>query len=151
MMKFISNPNHVRPHPTGGTDGGERRVSQFGSEHGGARLTLLVMLLVIATAIYGITTYAPVAYKAAEYKDLMQSKVDQAAAFGYTGEWVGSQLRATSAEYDIPPNAVITAMQKDGRLEATVRYSRPVMLPGYTYNYEFDHSVRSSNFLVTSR
>ncbi len=151
MKKFTLNPNYVHSFAAGEAEGSHCCNSPYGSEHGGARLSLLVMLLVIAAIAYGISTYAPVAYKAAEYKDLMQSKVDQAAAFGYTGEWVGSQLRATSVEYGIPPDAIITAIQKDGRLEASVRYTRPIVLPGYIYNYEFDHNVRSSNFLAASR
>lgn len=115
------------------------------SERGGARLNFLIVLFVITVVGYGIANYAPVAYKAAEYKSEMQAKVDQAAAFGYTGEWVSTQLRASAAEYDVPPDAAITAQVKNGRMEADVIYVRPIPLPGFIYNYKFEHTARSTN------
>lgn len=120
-------------------------VSQSDSERGGARLNLLIVLFVITVIGYGSANYAPVAYKAAEYKAVMQSKVDQAAAFGHTGEWVSTQLRASATEYDVPQDATVTAGIKDGRMVATVSYVRPIPLPGVIYNYEFEHTARSAN------
>ena len=120
-------------------------IVRFDCERGGARLNFLIVLFIITVIGYGIANYAPVAYKAAEYKSEMQSKVDQAAAFGYTGEWVSTQLRASATEYDVPPNAEITARLKDGRMEVEVTYVRPIPLPGFIYNYEFEHTARSTN------
>lgn len=125
-------------------------AARVNSERGGASLKMLIVLFVIAVGVYGIANYAPVAYESTEYKDVMQSKVDQAVAFGYTGEWVTSQLRANAAEFGVPPEAVITAVQKNGRMEAAVRYTRPIPLPGFTYKYEFDHTARSTNALNNS-
>lgn len=122
-------------------------VIQPDSERGGARLNLLIVLFVITVIGYGIANYAPVAYKAAEYKAVMQSKVDQASAFGYTGEWVGTQLRASASEYDVPQDATVTAGLKDGRMVVTVNYVRPIPLPGFIYNYEFEHTARSANLV----
>lgn len=123
---------------------------RFDSEQGGARLNLLIVLFVISVAAYSVSTYAPVAYQSTEYKDVMQSKVDQAAAFGYTSEWVGTQLRASAVSYGVPKDAVITAAQKNGRMEAVVRYTRPIPMPGFIYNYEFDYTARSSNVMNNS-
>lgn len=116
------------------------------SERGGARLSMLLTLFAVTVVGYGISSYAPVAYRAAEYKDEMQKKVDQAAAANQTGEWVGTQLRAAAHDYDIPADAKITASVRDGRIEAAVRYTRPIALPGFIYEYEFEHTARSSLF-----
>lgn len=116
------------------------------SEQGGARLNLLIVLFLITVAGYGVANSLPVYYQTLEYKDVMQSKVDQAAAYGHTGEWVSTQLRAEAIDYGVPPDAVITTNQRDGRVEAAVKYSRPIPLPGYIYNYKFDHTARSSTF-----
>lgn len=142
MMKFIFD--YCRRAPAAVT---RPSSPPFASEHGGARLNFLIVVFVIAVVGYGVMNYAPVAYKSLEYKDVMQSKVDQAVAFGHTGEWVRAQLRATANEYDVPPEAVIAVAQKNGRMEAVVRYTRPVPMPGFIYNYEFDHTARSSNML----
>lgn len=116
------------------------------SERGGARLSMLMTVLVVAAIGYGISTYAPIAYRAAEYKDEMQKKVDQAAAANQSGEWVSAQLRAAAHDYDIPADAQITTSLRNGRIEAAVRYTRPIPLPGYIYDYEFEHTARSSAF-----
>lgn len=116
------------------------------SQRGGARLSLLLTLLAVAVVGYGVSSYAPVAYRAAEYKDEMQKRVDQAAAYGYTGEWVDTQLRLAARDYDLPTDAKITTAVRDGRIEAQVSYTRPVALPGFVYEYEFDHTARSGTF-----
>lgn len=122
-------------------------INYLDSEHGGTRLNLLIVVFIISVIGYGVASYAPTVYKAMEYKDVMQSKVDQAAAFGRTGEWVSAQLRASAAEYDVPPDASITAGVRDRRMVAVVQYTQPIVLPGIVYDYEFEHTVRSTNIL----
>ena len=92
--------------------------------------------------------YVPVAYHANVYKDLMQHYADVAVAQGYPPSWAAEQLMKSAPEYDIPTNAVITPAQRDGRVEVRVQYVKPIEFPGYTYNYEFDHTVKSTAFLT---
>jgi hypothetical protein len=67
---------------------------------------------------------------------------------GQGEEWVRTQLRAGGNDYGVPPSAMIEASRSgEGRIQARVRYTRPVSLPGYTYDYHFDHSVKSGQFL----
>jgi len=47
----------------------------------------------------------------------------------------------------VPPDAVIMPTQRDNRVEVTVQFVRPIELPGYTYNYDFDHTAKSTQFL----
>ena len=119
------------------------------NERGGARLKFLIFVVVVAVVGIAGYVYIPVAYQAYLYKDLMQHYVDVAAAQGYQPSWVSDQLTKSEAEYDVPKNAVITPVQRDGRIEARVQFTRDLEFPGYTYQYEFDHTARSTPFIST--
>ncbi|MFN2455707.1 MAG: hypothetical protein ABR577_15965 [Pyrinomonadaceae bacterium] len=116
-------------------------------ERGGARLKFLITIVVLALVGYSASQYVPVAIHAYQYKDMMQQTVDRA-AFGQSSDWVIGQLRASASEYDVPPDAVITAMQQDGRMAARVQFVRPISFPGYVYKYNFDQTVKSGQFLT---
>jgi hypothetical protein len=118
------------------------------SERGGARLKLIIFLVIFAIVVYAGYLYLPVAVDAYYFKDVMQNKVDMAAAQGYDSTWVKDQLTRIEPDYHVPPEAVITVGQKENRIEAHVHYTRPISIPGYTYNYEFDHTALSGTFLT---
>jgi hypothetical protein len=121
------------------------------SEMGSARLKFLVAMTIIIGGGYLGYQYIPVAFQAYQYKDLMQHYTEVAGAQGYKPGWAADQLAKSAVEYQIPPNLSITPGQKEGRVEVRVQYSVPIeMLPGglWTYNYEFDHTARSTAFLV---
>jgi hypothetical protein len=118
------------------------------NERGSARLNFLLVILVVASVGYAGYLYIPVAYDAYLFKDLMQHDADVAASNGYQPVWVSDQLKKSLAEYNIPANAVISSVAKDGRIEVRVQYSRVVPFPGYPYVYEFDDTVKSTAFLV---
>jgi hypothetical protein len=108
---------------------------------------LIVMTLLVAGAYAGYI-YIPVAYRAYSYKDLMQHYADVAVTQSYPPKWVGEQLMKSAPEYEVPKNAIITPAQRDNRVEVRVQYSLPLEFPGYTYTYEFDHTVKSTAFLA---
>jgi hypothetical protein len=118
------------------------------SERGAARLKLLIFLLVVGGIGYIGYLYVPIAYQAYVFKDWMQHTVDVAIAAGYPPAWVNDQLKKSLPEYDIPPEAVITPLTRDNRIEVRVQYTRTIEFPGYTYQYEFDHTARSTAFLT---
>ena len=117
-------------------------------ERGSATLKFLIVMALIGSCAYGGYLYVPVAFHANVYKDLMQHYVDVAATQGYKPQWVAEQLMKSAAEYDVPPDAVYTPLMRDDRVEIRVQYVRPIEFPGYTYNYEFDHTVKSTAFLT---
>ena len=117
-------------------------------ERGGARLNFVLVAVAIALAGYSAYNYAPVAYDAFLFKDFMQETVNKAAyPPGQTNDWVTQQLRAAAKDYDLPPDMRVNVQKEEGHITARVQWSRPVQLPGYTYDYKFDHTARSSGFI----
>ncbi|HYP53783.1 MAG TPA: hypothetical protein VEQ42_09610 [Pyrinomonadaceae bacterium] len=124
-----------------------RRACCRRGERGAGRFQLILVLAVIGVAAYAAYQYVPVAMHASTFKVFMQDTVDRGAASGQTAAWVEKQLKSGAAEYGVPETAVYKIESNNGRMQAGVRFTRPVSLPGYTYQYEFDHTVRSSTFL----
>lgn len=120
-------------------------------ELGGTRLNFLIVMAILAAIAYTGYLYVPVAYQAFLYKDLMQNKVDAAAALAYPPNWVFDQLTKSGPDYEVPPEAVITPMVENDRMQVRVQFSRPIEFPGYTYMYEFDHTAQSTQFLFKAR
>ena len=118
------------------------------SERGSANLKFVIVMALLGATAYAAYLYVPVAFQANAYKDLMQHYADVAAAQGFAPSWAGEQLMKSGAEYEVPVNAVITPVQRDNRIEVRVQFVREIAFPGYTYNYEFDHTVKSTAFLA---
>ena len=122
----------------------QQRIS---SERGGSRLKFLITMAIIGCVAYAGYLYVPVAYQAYLIKDLMQHNVDVAVSQGYAPTWVSEQLSKAGAEYGLPKDAVITPSQRDNRIEVRVQFSKPIEFPGYTYDYQFDHTAKSTAFV----
>lgn len=118
------------------------------SERGSARVKFILVILVIAVVAYIGYMYIPVAYQSYLFKDLMQHNADVASTQGYDPAWVRDQLKKAAPEYDVPPDALILPERKDNRMVITVQFTKPIAFPGYTYSYNFDHTVRSTAFLT---
>lgn len=116
-------------------------------ERGSANLKFLIVMAILISTAYAGYLYIPVAFQANTYKDTMQHYADVAATQGYPPQWVTDQLTKIGPEYDVPPDAVITPVQRDNRVEVRVQFVREIEFPGYTYNYEFDKTVKSTAFL----
>ena len=118
------------------------------AERGSARLKFLVVIAVIGIVAYTAFLYVPVAYDAYMLKDVMQHNVDVAVTQGYPTSWVKDQLTKAGKEYGVPPDAVIDPIQRENRMEVRVQFIRPIQFPGFTYQYNFDHTVKSTAFLT---
>jgi len=118
------------------------------NERGSARLKFLLVVLILGAVGYSAYLFIPIAYQAYLFKDLMQHDADVAASMGYQPTWVSDQLKKSLGEYGIPPDAIITPAQRDGRIEVRVQYTHLIQFPGYPYVYQFDHTARSTPFLT---
>ena len=125
----------------------ETRVARA-SERGGARLKFIIVMLIVGSAAYAGYLYVPVQLDAWRFKDLMKHDCDVAVAQGYQPNWVRDQLVKSAPEYNVPADAVITATQQENRMTVRVQFTRPIEFPGYTYQYEFDHTAKSTDFLT---
>jgi hypothetical protein len=117
------------------------------NESGSARLKFLIVIAVIGIIAYAGYVYVPVAYQSYLLKDLMQHDVDVAATQGYPASWVKDQLTKAAKEYGVPPDAVIEPTQQENRVAVRIQFVRPLEFPGFTYQYTFDHTARSTTFL----
>ncbi len=118
------------------------------SERGGARLKFIIAIVVFAAVVYTGYLYVPIAVDAYYFKDVMQNKVDQAAVQGYEPSWITDQLEKSKAELHVPPDAIITPGKNENRMEVRVQFTRPISFPGFTYNYQFDHTAKSTTFFT---
>ena len=123
------------------------RISQS-NERGSARLKFILFMALVLVGAYIGYQMLPVVYNAYVWKDLMQHKVDVAATQGYPATWVNDQLKKSVGEYGIPSDAVIEATPQDQRIQVRVQYTKLVEFPGYTYEYAFDHTAKSTEFLI---
>jgi hypothetical protein len=117
-------------------------------ERGGSRINFLIVAAIIAGAIYVGYYYVPVALHAYQFKDQMQQDVERAAALGQNSETLAKQIKSHGADFGVPPNAVVTVGQTDGRLSATVKYTIPLPLPGPLAQYDFDYTAKSSSLFA---
>lgn len=102
---------------------------------------------IIAVVAYVAYLYIPITYQSYLFKDLMQHNVDMAVSQGHDAPWVKNQLSKSLPEYGIPEDAIISPVLRDQRMEVRVQFTKPIIFPGYTYNYSFDHTVKSTAFL----
>ena len=116
-------------------------------ERGSANLKFLIVMAILGATAYAGYLYVPVAFHAKAYADLMQNYADTAAGVGHPPAWVTEQLTRNGPDYGVPETAVITSVLKDSRLEVRVHYIKQIEFPGYTYNYEFDRTVKSAAFI----
>lgn len=118
-------------------------------EHGGARANFLIVAALLAVIAYAGYNYVPVAYQAYQFKDVMQQDINKAAAMASPREELKKQLKGKGNDYGVPPDAEFEVAPVNGRLQATVKFTRPIqLLPGYTYKYEFDYTAKSSDLFT---
>jgi len=122
-------------------------------ERGAARLKLIIVLAVIAVVGYMGFQYIPVAYQARSFKKFMDEKVTSAAEnpeipTDQKGPAVENQLRSSAKDYGIPTDAKMSHIYQNGGLQVTVQFTRQInLLPGFAYQYKFDHTAKSDTSL----
>jgi hypothetical protein len=112
-------------------------------ERGGARLTLLLALAVLAALVYVGGQFGPAKYHAWEFERFVQDTVNTAVSTGKPPAWVEQQLRQSFEEHGVPEDAAIEVAREGKRMKASVRYTVPISLLVTEYEYDFDVTVRS--------
>ena len=123
------------------------------NERGSARLKFIIVLVVVAIVGYMGFQYIPVAYQSYTFKKFMDESADKAAASTLPseqkGSWLENELRTNAKDYGVPPDARMTHIFQNNRMEITVTFTRQInLLPGFAYQYNFAHTAKSSTFLT---
>lgn len=123
-------------------------------ERGAARLKFIITLAVIVLIGYMGYQYIPVAYHAYTFRKEMDEVVEKAAAAnvstGDKSQWAADQLKTSGKkDYGVPDNAQYKpSLLGNGQVSVQVKFTQPVnLLPGFTYQYNFDYTAKSSTFL----
>ena len=129
-------------------------VEKRSSEHGGAGVKLLLVLLVLVLIGNAGYQWIPVAYAGESFKQDMQTAVVQGLASpGRTSpiDLVKKKIIASAESNDIPTDFVIEVKAANNSVSAHVAYTKEVpLLPFgmYNYQYEFDHTATPVGFLT---
>jgi hypothetical protein len=126
------------------------RNSRAVRERGGARINLLIVLVVVGLSIYAGSNWIPVMFQSQAVKDEMANAV-RLSATGQTPDWVKKQIEKSLRENGIEVKEAKILVQPidGGGVQATVQYARQVpTLPGYVYPYKFDYTATTSGFLT---
>jgi len=75
----------------------------------------------------------------------MQTKVNQAAVQGYETTGSLSSSRKANRSSTFRPKRS-SPCRSDNQMTVRVQFTRPISFPGYTYNYEFDYTAKSTSF-----
>ena len=132
------------------------KSARYNSEHGGAGVKFLIVLVVLICIGQAGYSYVPVAYQSEDYKQKMNEVVMNAYAVPNAAtnspELVKQRLRNYGNDYGVPANAFIKVDKiENGGLRAQVKFAKEVeLLPFglYKYNYEFDHTASPTGFLT---
>lgn len=116
-------------------------------ERGGSRLNFLITMTILIIGGYVGYQLVPVFYRGQLLESYMQDTVNNAAIASKSTNWIEQQIRANADDYGLPKDALIETRQADGRLETHVKFSREIPLIVTTYDYKFDHTVKSSTIL----
>jgi hypothetical protein len=125
-------------------------ASRARGERGGARLNFLIVMAIIVALGYAGYQLLPIFYRAKNFETFMQDTVNLAALTDKNPTWVEQQLKRALVEYDLPPDAAVKSMIRNGRLEAQVQFTRTIPLVVTEYRYNFDKTVHSTTAVTGS-
>lgn len=132
----------------------KKLINSRSSEKGSAGIKFLMVFIVLGLVAHAGINYIPVAYQGASFKQEMDSAVVK--GLGASGrmnplEVVQSSIRKASADYAIPPDALIDIKPVNGVIQAHVAYNQDInMLPFglYKYHYNFDYIAKPTGYLL---
>jgi len=133
---------------------GEINKNIRNSERGEGGYKLILFLIGLFLVGWAGFNYIPVDYNARAYKQEMEATVQQAvvlpAAMNNPVGWTDAQIKKIATDYGVPEDAVYEITQgKSGGVSATVKFKKSIsLLPFYTYEYQFDYTAKTSNFML---
>lgn len=132
----------------------KKAVKKSSSEHGGAGVKLLMVLLVLFLIGNAGYQFIPVAYAGESLKQDMQTAVIQGISVPGRGtpvDIVKNKILLSIESNNVPPDVFIEVKAVNNIVQAHVAYTKDVpILPFgiYNYPYEFDHTATPTGFLT---
>ena len=115
--------------------------------HGQGKLGCILWLLVLL-AVVGVTAkLIPIKIRSAELYDFME---EQALFAGRTKpEEIKKRILRRAQELDLPlTKKNLSVERRAGRVRMRATYTVPVELPGYTFEWDFEHILDRPVFVV---
>lgn len=131
----------------------ENKSNFNGSEHGGAGVKALIVLVILLLIGNAGLNYIPVAYNGASFKEAMDSAVVKGLATSgqlKPMDVVTNHIEQAAASNGIPDDAIIDIKPTGGVVTAHVIYSQDVnILPFgiYKYKYDFNYMANPAGYL----
>ena len=115
--------------------------------HGQGKLGCILWLLVLMAVVGIAAKLIPIKIKSAEFYDFIE---EQAMFAGRAGtETLKKRILDRAADLDIPLDKKnLSVDRRGGRIQIRATYTIPVELPGYTYNWDFEHFLDRPVFVV---
>jgi hypothetical protein len=121
-------------------------------ELGGSKITLTIVLVVLALAIHAGVNLLPVKYNDSDIKQQLQgiatnAVVNTSATTGNNQiSWATTELNRLATDYGLPPTAFKAEMAGQN-VKTSVKYKRKVaILPFGLYDYEYDLDYSAVSF-----
>ena len=129
------------------SNGLENVMVRLNPRHGQGKLGCILWLLVLLAVIGIAAKLIPVKIRSAELYDYME---EQALFAGRTGtEALKRRILDRAKDLDIPLDKKnLSVVRRGGRIQLRATYTIPVELPGYTYNWDFEHFIDRPVFVV---
>jgi len=129
-------------------------VEKRNSEHGGAGVKLLLVILALVLLFNAGYQWIPVAYAGESLKQDMQTAVVQGLAAPVKAspiDLVKKKIVYSAESNHIPPDFYMEVKVTNNMIQAHVAYTQEVpLLPFglYNYQYQFDHIATPTGFLT---
>ncbi|HVE55193.1 MAG TPA: hypothetical protein VNB22_00085 [Pyrinomonadaceae bacterium] len=132
----------------------KKAVEKRSSEHGGAGVKFLIVVVILFLIGNAGYHFIPVAYAGESLKQDMHTAVIQGLAMpGRMSplDMVRQKVQSSVDSNNVPPDAFVEVKLVNKVIQARVAYTEDVpILPFgiYNYQYEFDHTATPSGFLT---
>ena len=115
--------------------------------HGQGKLGCVLWLLVLLAVIGIAAKLIPIKIKSAEFHDYIEEQVMFAGRA--TTETLRKRIMGRAKDLEIPLNKKNLVIERlGGRIKIRATYTIPVELPGYTYDWDFEHIIDRPVFVV---
>lgn len=129
-------------------------VRKLSSEHGGAGVKFLLVMVALFLTGNALINYVPVAYEGESFKAEMETSVVQALASSSRispVDMVKNRIMKAAKEENIPADMWLEVKPNGNIVQARAIYTKEVgLLPFgmWDYKYQFDHTAIPTGYLV---